>query len=89
MGGFRDKFYKMKASALGVNIVQDTLIMGSGLNDLKKNVKNALEQSQSTEYDFTNYPIKNSMLELEDSSGKKLLGNVYSTVIPKKNLPKR
>ena len=85
--GFNDKFYKMKASALGVNTVKDTVIYGDNINELKLNVKNILKQDESVSYDYSKYPIKNSMFQLQNKSGETLLSSDYWTTVNKSNIP--
>lgn len=83
--GFNDKFYKKKAVALGVNIDKDSVIYGSNINELKTNVKAA---TGTTTYDFSKYPIKNSMFQLENKSGEKILSQDYWTTIPRFEIKK-
>ena len=89
--GFNDKdkkFYNMKASALGVNTEKDTVIYGSNINELKLNVKNTLKQPSDSEYNYSEYPIKNSMFSLKNKSGEQILSSDYWTKIPRFNIKK-
>tara|TARA_B100000287_G_scaffold426551_1_gene474675 strand:- start:5229 stop:5480 length:252 start_codon:yes stop_codon:yes gene_type:complete len=81
--GFNDNFYKKKAAALGVNIDKDTVVYGSNINELKMNVKSALKQPPTAEYDFSKYPIRNSMFQLKNNSGEQILSSDYWTTISK------
>ena len=76
-------FYQKKASALGVNTDQDSVIFGSNINELKMNVKSALKQPPTAQYDFSKYPIKNSMFQLQNNSGEQILSSDYWTTISK------
>ena len=64
----------------------DSLLIAPNLNTLKLNITDATGKTGENIFD---YPIKNTMLQMQNKQGENLMGSFKYTIVPKQDIKKK